>query len=646
MSGTIKENLIPQETSTDPEVLKDMFVRFVTALGTGSSKNKKVSELILKIANIYGLQTALDSKIGKNVSGHEGNIPSYMADGDIDFSTFKIGTFDSSASIGSLVDNGFYTAAGTGSAYENAIMGNVCAVFVFNNTQTVYSSDRGMWYRIYSIVDHYSAWSIPSYIGGSTSNIQLTYAQAEALATGFDLTPGTSYAIVDYTTTGYERIILRAATSSEFEQDGLAFLSVPIHRASVDDTIGGEPITFKGCWRSTGTYAYGDVVWFFGQMYSNLTGNTGSIRDTYFLNIADWNQLTPDTYPEFYVYVKHGVTYDFATNFVRKEWDEYGNEFGDSILQADGFQTRYNDWHLGIDDVLGVNSNFYGNRLRRCYNVSVDAGEPIIVNCSGDGDIRGSNAVSSLIYEGCEINGNAAYISIFGATDVLIYNTVINVPLNGDIEYLRGCVVEGQINGCYGVYAENTIFHKASQINGWDFNGYTLFNSEIYGTHGAITLSGDTEIKQSKGSIFASLYIGAGEFSYTRGGTFQSPVLGSGCAVNTVASNGVTISGANISTLAITIVHSGYYNIKYEATAQSPVKLDVESKVYKGATAIPMLYNKKTYTAIDEWINSSISGIVQLAAGDVITAKYASTGSGTATLLLGQINVTIEYKGQ
>ena len=50
-------------------------------------------------------------------------------------------------------------------------------------------------------------------------------------------------------------------------------------------------------------------------------------------------------------------------------------------------------------------------------------------------------------------------------------------------------------------------------------------------------------------------------------------IWGSGCAVNTVASNGVTITGSDISTLAITIVHAGYYEFKYEASAQSPTRL-------------------------------------------------------------------------
>ena len=157
-----KENQIGEEVSTDPDVLKDMFVRFVTAMGTGLSKNKKVSEFILKIANIYGLQTALDSKITKNIAGFEGRIPIYLDDGDIDFSSFKIGSFNSAASIGSLTRDGFYTADGSGSGYENSIMGYLAAVLTINDTQIVLSTDRGLWYRTYD-----AGWSIPSYIGGS-----------------------------------------------------------------------------------------------------------------------------------------------------------------------------------------------------------------------------------------------------------------------------------------------------------------------------------------------------------------------------------------------------------------------------------------------------------------------------------------------
>ena len=44
----------------------------------------------------------------------QGRIPIYLDDGDIDFSSFKIGSFNSAASIGSLTRDGFYTADGSG----------------------------------------------------------------------------------------------------------------------------------------------------------------------------------------------------------------------------------------------------------------------------------------------------------------------------------------------------------------------------------------------------------------------------------------------------------------------------------------------------------------------------------------------------
>ena len=124
--------------------------------------------------------------------------------------------------------------------------------------------------------------------------------------------------------------------------------------------------------------------------------------------------------------------------------------------------------------------------------------------------------------------------------------------------------------------------------------------------------------------------------------------MGRGAVNNRLQVTGRQSQGSNIyPPSAITNrSRAGIHEFKYEASAQSPTKIDVEAKAFKGAAAIPMLYKKITYVAIDEWINSSISGIVQLAAGDVVTVKYASPGSGTTTLLLGQINVTVEYKGQ
>lgn len=724
----IKENQIPEELSTDPEVLKDMFVRFVTAKGTGLSKNKKLSELILKIANIYGLQAALDSKITKNVSGGAGIIPTYLDDGDIDFSTFKIGTFDSAATIDSLTDNGFYTAEGTGSGYKNSIMGNVYAVFVFNNTQTVYSSDRGIWYRIYS-----GGWSIPSYVGGSVNNITVSRAQADWLVANNSLTAGAVYRIFDHP--DYMYIVLTAATSSTFFEDGLAYAVRPKYRDVATYTIGGETVDFVGCWSFLTSASVGDVAWYCNRLYVNQTDSVGTASG-FALDLPDWLLINFRLNPEFYAFEWHGIVYDYANDYVKLESDAFGNEFGDIIKRTpdDGFRCHMNDWSVG---------GFKNNKCNRWYNNNYGSCENNIggadVHSNYGGGLNGNrfngsvciiarntflsmfnnvlnyeaiitdngNISANVIISGSSIGGeimeNAAVETTGGDNFGLIIQDC-RVGKSGDIKrcygQIRECVVDGNIfdnntdnsgsmdisysnihagstiENCGTVFIRDSIIQSRVTVSGADVD---ISDSDVKGnivTTGDILLArsefrgnvpsgtGDYQysdsfllnaptttatrtIRQSSGTIFASLYIGSGEFFYTRDGKFKAPVQWDGCAVNVVASNGVTITGTNISNLAITIVHSGNYKVKYESSAKSPDKLDVESKVYKGATAIPMLYNKKTYTGINEWINSSISGIVPLVAGDVITVKYASPPSGTtASFLLGQINITIEYKGQ
>ena len=713
MSSTIKQNAIPQEVSIDPEVLKDMFVSMVTALGTGSSKNKKVSELILKIANIYGLQTALDSKITKNVSGGEGSIPTYLADGDIDFSTFKIGSFDSAASIGSLTDNGFYTAEGSGSGYENSIMGYLAAVLTINDTQIVLSTDRGLWYRTYD-----AGWSIPSYIGGSVNNITVSRLQADWLVANNSLTVGAVYRIFD--NANYEYIVLTAATSNRFFDDGLAYAACPIHRNG-DFIVGEESVHFNGQWIHNLGNTIGTVSIHGNRCYANTTGAHGTQAD-FVLDSTNWLLINFRINPEFYSFEWHGINYDYTNDYVRQEWDTYGNRFGDITLPDtdDGFRCHMNDWGINYEYDETNKIIFKENNLTRLYGTTPTLGEDYnnIITIKGN---NGTGSIKDYLIPDNTTPGATPVVhfeimdNIF-IGDTLPADTVVNgksAPIIDSVTmmqygaypvYNRICGNKiypgGKITGVYRVegqrsctIADNDIkdvittsaassgfpasmkeLHiarstiggsfEASYYDGGNESRVALVNTVIHA--GAVikaTANGDVSItdsvlytsrtftssasrKESKGSIFASLYYGAGEFSYPQGATFQAPVYGSGCATTVVGSNGVTIAGTNISDTTITIVHAGWYKFKYEASAQSPTKIDVEAKAFKGATAIPMLYKKITYVAIDEWINSSISGIVQLAAGDVVTVKYASPGGGTTTLLTGQINVTVEYKGQ
>lgn len=714
--STVRESILPDVASVIADELQLMRVRMLDE--NGFSKKKIVSEFILKIANIYGLQTTLDTKITKNVASSGGIIPQYLADGDIDFSTFKIGTFDSSASIGSLVDNGFYTAAGTGSAYENAIMGNVYAVFVFNKTQTVYSSDRGMWYRIYSIVDHYSEWSIPSYIGGSVNNITVSRAQADWLVANNSLTVGAVYRIFD--NANYEYIVLTAATSNRFFDDGLAYAACPIRRNG-DFIVGGESVHFNGQWIHNLGNAIGTVSIHGNRCYVNTTGAHGTQAD-FVLDSTNWSLINFRINPEFYSFEWHGINYDYTNDYVRQEWDAYGNRFGDITLPDtdDGFRCHMNDWGLNYEYDETNKIIFKENTLTRLYGTTPTLGEGYnniitIKGNNGTGSIKdylipdnttpGATPVVHFeimdnIFIGDTlpadnvVNGKAAPIidSVtmmqYGAYPVYnricgnrIYpggkitgvyrvnnqqsctiadNDIMDVittsaassgfPASMKGLHIARSTIGGSFEASYydggnesDVALVNTVIHAGAVIKAIA-NGYvSITDSVLYSSR---TFTASASRKESKGSIFASLYYGGGEFSYAQGGTFQAPVYGSGCATTVVGSNGVTIAGTNISDTTITIVHAGWYKFMYEASAQSPTKIDVEAKAFKGAAAIPMAYKKITYVAIDEWINSSISGIVQLAAGDVVTVKYASPGSGTTTLLSGQINVTVEYKGQ
>ena len=90
MSLTVKETGLTQETSIDADEIQTMQVRLIGA--DGKSKRKIISEFILKLANIYGLTTALAGKIGLKATGSPDFIAKFLTTGDIDFSDFKIST--------------------------------------------------------------------------------------------------------------------------------------------------------------------------------------------------------------------------------------------------------------------------------------------------------------------------------------------------------------------------------------------------------------------------------------------------------------------------------------------------------------------------------------------------------------------------
>ena len=613
----IKENSLQENVTTDPNILENQFVRWVTNKITGASQLKKVSGLILKIGNILGLQAALDSKINSLPSGFQQLAK--VVSGGIEASSIKDGVFASLIEMDALTDTGLYTPS---ASMTDDLMGTIFYVLTGNSAQFILSS-KGVWYRQYS-----ESWSLPMYVGGGNDNIILTYNEAFNLADEDKLTPGVSYVIRDYETTGYSLIILTAASSSLFFQNGYASAPVPKHRYGTY-YIGTESVVFLGVWDSELSPSIGNACIWYNKVFVNMTGNVGT-ADGFLLDSTNWNLINPITYGEFYRFDLHTVTYDFRNNYVRKEADEFGNEFGDGVESNDLFQTRYNDFGLDIDG-----GEFYGNKLSRCYNNSSQIGS--VVNNTGGGILYNNN--------GATASGHIAHNTIsFNAElrncTIAEQGTLVDTKISGVLYdvILRGIMAECTVNASVGNFTVPLVGAYPRSCS---------FETNYNGGGGVFYESVDAEmltISISKSTIFASYFVGEGVFTLGAG-VDVSPTITSGCVVQSKG-NGVIIPGiSDIENSSVTIRFSGKYEVRYDVSALCDTKRDVTTYLKVNGVKRQGVWNKKQYTLNDIWVSSSMSNVVELGKGDVLTFGYDVSGTGVATFTLGQINVIIKYLG-
>ncbi len=613
----IKENNLQENVTTDPNVLENQFVRWVTNKITGASQLKKVSGLILKISNILGLQAALDSKINSLPSGFQQLAK--VVSGGIEASSIKDGVFASIVEMDTLTDTGLYSPS---VSITDSLMGTIFYVLTGNSAQFILSS-KGIWYRQYS-----ESWSLPMYVGGGNDNIILTYAEAFTLADEDKLTPGVAYTISDYDSTGYSLIVLTAATSSDFFQNGYASAPVPIHRFGTH-VIGSESVTFLDVWNSSLMPSVGNVCVWYNKLYSNLTGNVGT-SNGYSLDTTNWNLINPITYSEFYRFDLHTVVYDFQNNIVKSESDSFGNTFGESVVAYDGFKTIHNDWGLNVDG-----GEFYGNVLSRCYNNSSQIGT--VINNTGGGvlyenkNIVAPGSISSnAISFGAEIHG-CTIIDTGTINDNRVDGVLYDVSCG---EAVLQCWIRSSVGNFLvpedSQYPLNCVFEKD-----YDGQGNIFYPSvNVGGIKLAIT----------DNRIFGSWYIGAGAFTLGAG-VDVLPLITSGCSMVS-AYNGIDIpTDGDLETSYAIVRFTGLYDVKYDASALCDTKRDVATYLKVNGVKKQNVWSKKQYTAADMWVNSSMSNIVQLNKGDILTFGYDVSGTGVATFTLGQINVIIKYLG-
>lgn len=621
--STIPENGLPTEVSTDVEEMQAMFMRLLDA--TGRSKRKLISQILLKIANIYGLQTSLDSKIALKTTGFPDRIAKFLTNGDIDISNFGIGSFSSLALLDAYDVNGFAVAEGTGSEYVHPIMGTITSLILMNNQEFIFTSDRGIWFR----TNTGSSWTYPVYVGGAAQNIVVTYAEAEALVADGSLSVGAVYSIEDFDVTGYTKIILTAATPSTFYDNGVAFLPVPKYKVGdVSPDLGGAIgiVEFFPEWHLAEVieptlYTYA-ATYVHGRVYITESGPGGAIGGT----LTDWVPddeffiyMSPTIYPELYDTVQHSVLYDFTANFVRSETSKEGVTATEGAPQEDLYQTRYNDWNV----IFGTNikcRRFYG--MESAYTQGIAT-----INTMKNIDISGDLFnISCMGHPGMTSYIDGVY-GVGSLKNIKLFNVILSVDLyaNAVLDGLN--VLEGQPYQMAHISLYNKTVTYGERTEG-EYIPSQVSIADLY--------SAD----ETNNKIACALTVGAGTFTITTSWAEGSIVTG--CDVTVDRQVGIT---ADYSYGRFTVPISGWYELSMQTSATVSAAATIEVMAYKNdTTAIPQWYNKKRYATNDSWQVSTLPSYpVQLDAGDVVTFKYLSTSNVTVTL--GQINRSLKYDG-
>lgn len=450
--ATIKENALSKHASEAAALLAEKFIRIVTAQNSGDSKLMQIKDMLFQISNINGLQTAIDGLISK-VTGVTGDIPSFLASGQLESSGFSIGTFGqgghASTELDALTGDGFYyeDLLDPDDPAEIIVCGRVYAAYIIKNREILFT-ENGLWYREYS-----TTWSsFPSYVGGAKDSITRTYLQALTLISASALSPGAKYKITADGGSLYQDlgIVLTAATPSTFESDGLRFAVIP--KVSYSGTVDG--IEWGGMWNpflSSVTQDHYYVA--FGKVYKSLTGATGTAT-TFTLDATNWLLIDPITnIGDYYVVKEMGITYRigelnsyaYPYGYIVKQWNDAGVCLGEDNEPIDYFHIDFNDW----SHALSMNAS--NITLARFYLNSIGIGDYYYRGIIGIGQVHSN------------------------------YNcTVANVTMSGE-----NCIISGNHNGyignCILNYEAKIIDNVATLDSGSGNGAFAITGSEIGG---------------------------------------------------------------------------------------------------------------------------------------------------------------------
>jgi hypothetical protein len=281
-------------------------------------------------------------------------------------------------------------------------------------------------------------------ISSINTYVETTYAAALNTIANNSLIKGKTYKIIDRGGVG---LFFTAISSTEFAATGTRLMKCPAFYGVGADTHGN---TWIGVWSSIkdeivtqDCYAiYGGSVW------KNLTGAIGGSDDGLTLDAVNWELVPKGTYEgdtDFYVTKSFGVNFDWKNDWISKQWDDKGNEFGVPYtveeLGGYGFNpcdvSDWNDpsiWGNRCSGVWNNNTSGINSNTNRGIISDNTCENGIISSNSNQGDIR-DNSNTGSIYS--NTNNGRIYSNInLGSITFNSNNGQINVNSNqGDIKY-------------------------------------------------------------------------------------------------------------------------------------------------------------------------------------------------------------------
>lgn len=345
--------------------------------------------------------------------------------------------------------------------------------------------------------------------------IEVTYAQAAALIADGGLIPNRHYKLTDRGDLG---IFLQAISPTGFAKWGTRIMLCP-----ADYIESGESI---GVWNPYKSVSLGQRCIWGGLVWENTSGSMGNPNNDSSMD-SNWAVIAKDAAPEgIYIPMVFGCMFDFANDWIEKQWDGHGNVFGISFaMEAGIYGFGFNPVDVSDWNYRSITEYFYSNQ---CVGVWNNSNNSVICENISQRGIIAKNICPSIIGNICHdgITDNRS-----GGID---YNRVLFIKQNQNSSHITYNIMREGIyaNSNTGFISGNTCYRISENTNVGDIDGNTNRGSILGNNNG-----GSIQYNSNNGNIEGCGNLGLIEYNTNNGNI--SYISGDTVAIRYNNNNGV-----------------------------------------------------------------------------------------------------------